>query len=171
MEDRMSKRLLSGLRKAIEFEQSGHYFYLMAAESMKDSKGKKLFKKLADEELEHKNFLEIQYKSILKTGKTDSKASLNKGIDLSGDSPLFSDGLRKRIKDAHFEVSAITIAINLELNSIKHYKAEAKAAKESKAKKFFEALVKWETGHYDALIRQDKMLKEEYWEKSGFAPF
>lgn len=167
----MSKRLLKGLQKAIEFEQSGHYFYLMAAESMKDSKGKKLFKKLADEELDHKKFLEVQYKSILKSGKTDPKAQLKNGIDLSGESPLFSDGLRKRIKDAHFEVSALAIAINLELNSIKHYKSEAKVATESKVKKFFESLVKWETGHYDALIRQDKLLKEEYWEQSGFAPF
>ena len=167
----MSKRLLNGLKKAIEFESSGHYFYLMAAESMKDSKGKKLFKKLADEEMEHKKFLETQFNAILKTGKPDTKAELKSGIDLSGDNPLFSDGLRKRIKDAHFEISAVAIAINLELNSIKHYQAEVKAAKEPKVKKFYQTLVKWETGHYDALVRQDKELKETYWEQAGFAPF
>lgn len=167
----MSKRLLNGLKKAIEFELSGHYFYLMAADSMKDSKGKKLFKKLAEEELAHKKFLEYNYNAILKTGKPDSKAKLGKGIDLSGDNPLFSDGLRKRIKDAHFEMTAVSIAINLELNSIKHYKAEAKAATEPAVKKFYEELVKWETGHYDALVRQDETVKKEYWDEYHFAPF
>jgi len=167
----MSKRLLKGLRKAIEFELNGHYFYLMAADSIKDSKGKKLFKKLAEEELEHKKFLESHFNAISKTGKPDPKAKLSKGIDLSGDNPLFSDDLKKRIKDAHFEMTAVSVAINLELNSIKHYKSEAKAATESKVKKFFEELVKWETGHYDALVRQDNAVKEEYWDNYNFAPF
>jgi rubrerythrin len=167
----MSKRLLKGLQKAIELELNGYYFYLMAAESMKDSKGRKLFKKLAEEELEHKKFLENHFKAISKTGKPDPKAKLGKGIDLSGDNPLFSNDLKKRIKDAHFEMTAVSIAINLELNSIKFYKSEAKAATESKVKKFFGELMKWETGHYDALVRQDKSVKEDYWANNNFAPF
>ena len=32
-------------------------------------------------------------------------------------------------------------------------------------------LVAWESGHYDALIRQQQMLQEDYWRENGFDPF
>ena len=34
-----------------------------------------------------------------------------------------------------------------------------------------EELVKWETIHYDAFVKQQQMLQEEYWQEAGFEPF
>jgi rubrerythrin len=167
----MTERLLEGLKKAIQTEVDGYYFYQMAADTMSDSKGRELFRKLAEEELAHKQFLERQYKSIKETGKADKSVSLGDKTDLSGDNPIFSEDLKKRIGDAHYEMTALSIAIRLELNSIQHYKAEAEAAEDEDVKDFFMELVDWETGHYDALVRQDEALKEDYWNAAGFAPF
>ena len=44
-------------------------------------------------------------------------------------------------------------------------------ATDSKVQGFFQKLIDWETGHYDALLRQDDAIREEYWEKAGFAPY
>jgi len=167
----MKDRVLKGLQKAIQTEVDGYYFYQMAADSMSDSKGTELFRKLAQEEMEHKQFLEKQYKSIKETGRVDKSASLGDKVDLSGENPIFSDDLKKRISDAHFEMTALSVAIRLELNSIQHYKAEAEAAEDEDVKNFFRELVDWETGHYDALVRQDEALKQDYWSAYGFAPF
>ncbi len=167
----MNSAIIEGLKVAIKTELDGHYFYLMAAESMKDTKGKELFKVLAEEEMSHKKFLEKNYKSLLETGKIDSGASLGKKKIFDGDNPIFSDSIKSRLGDAHFEMTALSIAINLELNSINHYKEQKNLAEDEDVKSFFQELIDWETGHYDALLRQDEAIKHEYWEAAGFAPF
>ncbi|MBN2134570.1 MAG: ferritin family protein [Acidobacteria bacterium] len=167
----MPNEIIAALRDAMKNEMDGYHFYLMAAETMKDSKGKELFKILAEEELMHLKFLEANYKSLHDTGKISPTAKLGDKHLFDGENPLFSDSIRDRIGDAHFEMTALSIAINLELNTIKHYKGYANHANDPEVRKFLEELVEWETGHYDALLKQDEALKEEYWEAAGFAPY
>ena len=45
--------LLEAIGQAIRAEYEGHYFYKMAAGNTKDLKGQKVFKALAEEELNH----------------------------------------------------------------------------------------------------------------------
>jgi len=114
MNDKKS-RLAEGLLKAIKAERYGHTFYLMAANSTKDPKGKEIFQTLAHEELEHMHFLRTHYDAVLKTGKVSRSAKLEAKADLSGMSPIFSDDLRARIKDANFEMTCLAI-VQAELN-------------------------------------------------------
>ena len=66
--DRKSKKILEGLKTAIEAEMTGHHFYKEAAKRTRDPKGKKTFSSMADEEMGHFNYLRHQYKSILENG-------------------------------------------------------------------------------------------------------
>jgi hypothetical protein len=160
-----------GLLKAIQAERDGHSFYAMAATSSQDPKAKEVFAQLADEELDHMSFLTRHYESVLKTGKPDASARLGPRADLSGAWPIFSDGIKTRIKDAHFEMSALSIGIQLELDAQKFYRAQADASGDPIAKQFYTELADWESGHYQALLTQQEELKQDYWAESGFAAF
>ncbi|MFC1888499.1 ferritin family protein [Thermodesulfobacteriota bacterium] len=163
--------IADGLFKAIQAEGDGYHFYLMAAGSTDDPKGQKIFETLAGEELEHQRFLKAQYMSYLKTGGPDINVRLGQRANLYGESPIFSEALRDRVKDAHFEMSALSIGIQLELAASKFYKDQAEAASELAVKTFFLELAEWETGHYEVLLRQQEALKEDYWTDAGFSPF
>lgn len=170
MEDK-SKILAEGLLKAIKAERHGHSFYMMAANSTEDPKGKKVFEELAHEELHHMHFLRKHYDSVLKTGMLDQSAKLGQRADLSGMSPIFSDNLRARIKDANFEMTSLSIGIQLEYDAMNFYRSQSEVADDPEVKEFYTELAEWESGHYQALLRQQEELKEDYWSAGGFAPF
>ncbi|MFH1010108.1 MAG: ferritin family protein [bacterium] len=169
--DESVRRTTEGIAKAIQAEADGYHFYMMAARTTKDPKGREVFETLAREELDHQQFLRTQYKALSETGKPDSRVHLGNRTDLSGMSPIFSEQIQSRVREAHYEMSALSIGIQLELSSIKFYQEEAKAASDAFVQTFYTELVEWETGHYRALLRQQEALKESYWSESGFAPF
>jgi rubrerythrin len=163
--------LTDGLSKAIQAERDGYAFYQMAANSSEDPKAKEMFAQLADEELDHMRFLVKQRESVLKAGKPDPSAKLGPRAELSGLSPIFSDGIKARIATAHIEMSALSIGIQLELDSISFYKSQSEAADDAEVGKFYAELAEWESGHYQALLRQQEELKEDYWSANRFAAF
>jgi rubrerythrin len=163
--------LADDLKKAIQAEQYGHSFYLMAANSTDDPKGKEVFETLAGEELDHVQFLQSHYQSVLETGLPSKEASLGQQRDLSEAWPIFSEGLKDRIGSAKFEMTSLSIGIQLEQDAMSFYSAQAKAADIPEIKKMFEFLSKWEAGHYHALLKQYDLLKEDYWSAGGFSPF
>ena len=170
MDDNM-KLVLNGLMEAVMSEKDGQNFYLMAASNTLDEKGREVFHTLAKEEAEHVRYLLAQYKAIMDSGKPDETLKLPKRHVLTGDSPIFSDSLKSRIKDAHMEMSALSIGIQLELGAIQFYRSQADLAKDQFIKDFYMELVEWEQAHYQALLAQQQSLKEDYWQSSGFSPY
>ena len=169
--DSSVQRMADGFRTAVQMEADGYSFYLMAARSTTDPKGQEVFRTLADEELGHMEFLKTQYKSVMETGGIDVDARLGPRKALAGENPIFSDAINGRIKDAQIEVSALSIGIQLELNSISFYTKQAGEETDPIVRKFYKELAEWESGHYHALLRQQDSLKEDYWVSGGFAPF
>ena len=165
-----NETLAAGLMQAIKGERDGHSFYQMAATCSKDSKAKEVFAALAEEELEHLRFLMEQHESILQTGKPNESVKLGSPLNLSAMTPIFSDAIKTRVKDAHFEMSALSIGMQLELDATKFYRSQAEAADDAVVKSFYTELAEWESGHYEALSRQQDELKEEYWSAGGFSP-
>jgi rubrerythrin len=165
------KRVIDGLQQAVRTETDGYHFYTMAANTVQDPKGKEVFNRLAQDELSHLRFLNHQYQSYLKHGKPDEQVRLGPQPEWAGENPIFSEKIHKRLDEAHFEMSALSIGIQLELSSQQFYRQEAEAAEDPAVAKFFTELADWESGHYHALLKQQESLKEEYWSKGGFAPF
>lgn len=165
-----TNEILRGLKIAMEAELTGYTFYKNAAENTIDADAKETFRTMADEEMGHFNFLRHQYRSVLKNGKYDPSKKLIKKEIKHADSPIFSEEIRKRIKDAHFEVSALTIGMKLELDAMNFYKSCAKEADDNTAKKFFNELAEWEEDHYSAFAKALEGLKESYFEANNFVP-
>jgi rubrerythrin len=163
--------MAEGLLSAMRAEHEGHHFYRMAAQSTDDEKGREVFERLAAEELDHFEFLKRQHKAILETGKPDANLALGPRSDLTGRSPIFSDKLRARVGEAHFEMTALAVGIQLELSAERFYSAAADESPDPDVAAFYRELAAWEKGHYEALLAQQDDLKEDYWAASSFAPF
>jgi len=164
------EEVLRGLKTAMEAELTGHTFYKNAAETISDPMGRKTFAAMAAEEMAHFNYLRHQYESVLEKGAYDFTKKLLKKDVTHANSPIFSEDLKGRIKDAHFEVSALTIGTKLELDAIKFYGECAKNAEDEDTKAFYNELVEWERDHYQALNSQLEALKEEYFLANNFVP-
>jgi len=163
--------MAEGLLSAMRAEHEGHHFYRMAAQTTSDDKGQQIFERLAAEELDHFEFLRGQYRSVLETGKPDADLRLGPRSDLTGKSPIFSDRLRARLGEAHYEMTALAVGIQLELSAERFYSKAAAEAPDPGVAAFYRELAAWERGHYEALLAQQEDLKEDYWSASGFAPF
>ncbi|MBI4860666.1 MAG: ferritin family protein [Candidatus Riflebacteria bacterium] len=169
--DPANQRTIDGLRLAIQDEAKGYHFYMMAAGSTKDSQGKGVFTRLAMEELGHLQFLRTQYSALLQTGKPDEKARLGRRPRTAAPATIFSPEIYARLKEAHYEMSALSIGMRLEAAAVKLYTEMARQATDETVRKFFDELVAWETGHYDALSHQHEALQARYWAAGGFTPY
>ncbi|MBN2465899.1 ferritin family protein [candidate division WOR-3 bacterium] len=163
-------QLLAGLKEAIMTEETGIQFYTAAAARTTDTRGREVFELLARDEAEHKEWLRRQYGHVAE-GTPWEEFRPKSHADLSGPSPIFSDQLRARIGEAHWEMTALSVGLALEEATIARYRALAGAAERPDVRRFFEELAKWEESHAEALSRQSSLLKESYWQEARFAPF
>ena len=168
--DTETKEVLQGLKTAIEAELTGHEFYKNAAKNTDDPVGKETFQRMAEEEMEHFNYLRHQYGSVMEEGGYDSAKKLIKKQIKYAENPIFSDDFRTRIKDSHFEVSALTIGMKLELDAMTFYRTCAQKARDEAARQFYTELAEWEKDHYLAFEQQLEILKEEYFRANNFVP-
>ena len=168
--DKKIEETLKGLKTAIEAELTGHEFYKNAAKNTNDPMGKETFSRMAEEEMGHFNYLRHQYGSVMEKGDYDFSKKLNKKQYRHADNPVFSEQIKNRIKDSHFEVSALSIGMKLELDAMKYYQSCAKKAHNEQVRRFYNELADWEKDHYLAFERQLEMLKEEYFIANNFVP-
>lgn len=162
---------IQGLKAAIQAELEGHHFYRMAAQATSDIQGKEVFLQLAGEEMDHAEFLRKQLYAVQESGRADPLVILGKPTLLEGGSPIFSEKLRGRINEAHFEMTALSVGMQLEETAVHHYRKMAEISTDDTMKAFFLGLADWERGHLEALARQQKSLLEDYWHAAGFEPF
>jgi rubrerythrin len=168
--NKKTEEILQGLKAAIEAELTGHEFYKNAAITTSDAVGKETFSRMAEEEIGHFNYLRYQYRSVFEKGEYDFTKKLLKKDHKHAESPIFSDEIKRRIKDSHFEVSALTIGMKLELDAMRFYRACAEKADNEDVKKFYTELADWEKDHYHAFEQQLDMLKEDYFQANNFVP-
>ncbi len=166
-----SSTVIEAIEKAIQAEIEGHHFYRMAARTTDDAQGREVFETLAAEERQHADYLRAQYRSLVDTGRADTSASLGDALPLTGSSPIFSARLKARAAQAHFEMTALSIGIQLEADAQAFYRRSAETAEDPEVKAFLLRLAEWESGHYHGLLAQQEALREDYWAANRFAPF
>ena len=165
-----NKEILDGLKTAMEAELTGFNFYKMAAENVSDSGAKKALAQMAEDEMGHFNYLRRQYKSVLEKGDYDFARAFIKQAEDASEDPIFSDVIKDRIKESHYEVTVLTIGSKLELEAMTFYRSCAEKAQSPEAKEFYNALADWERKHYEAFQTALDSMKEAYWAENDFAP-
>jgi rubrerythrin len=165
-----NKEILDGLKTAMEAELTGFNFYKMAADNVTDPGAKKALSQMAEDEMGHFNYLKHQYKSVLEKGDYDFARAFMKPAEDEMESPIFSDAIKERIKESHYEVTVLTIGTKLELDAMAFYRSCAEKAASPEAKQFYNALADWEQKHYKAFQNALDTMKESYWAANDFAP-
>lgn len=168
--DEKTENILKGLKTAIEAELTGYEFYRNAAKGTDDPKGRETFLRMAEDEMAHFNGLRHQYKSILEKGSYDFSAGMAKKEQAYAESPIFSAEIKNRLRETHFEMSALTIGLKLELDAMKYYRTCAEVATSEEERQFYTELADWEKDHYLAFQRELEALKEEYFQANRFIP-
>jgi rubrerythrin len=165
------EEILQGLKTAMEAEIFGHNFYKSTALNTSDPLGKETFTRMAAEELGHFNYLRSQYQAVMEKGHYDFSPPLALAHEKHAGNPIFSDEIRRRIKDSHLEVSALSIGMKLELDAVNFYRNCARQAQSAEARQFYEELAAWEEDHYRAFEQQLDQLKDAYFQANNFVPF
>jgi rubrerythrin len=167
------ERLFQIVKDAIRVENDGYQFYRMAEDKTTDPKGKEVFASLARDESNHMQILKSLYQKVKedKQFKFDEIKDMKHILETTSESPIFSEAFKGRLDQSHFEMSALSIGILLEKNSIDFYKRSAQEAEESDIKQLFAYLADWEGEHLRALVKQQKLLQEDYWTEARFYPF
>jgi Fur family ferric uptake transcriptional regulator len=156
------------LRIAIATERSGLEFYTRASNITKDARGRRVFKKLAEEEKEHLGTLEARYRELLQQDpQLESRPTFlffkgaANGLFAAG-----ADQLTKGVNDQQ----ALMIGIRCERGSHKFFKRYGERFEDSEGKKIFLEFADEERTHLDLLIREYKLLVERQRQRRGARP-
>ncbi len=79
---------LSILEGAIRIEQEGREFYLLAARTTQDGRGRETFRNLADDELKHLDLVQKQYASLTRDRRWIDSPEI-RPVDVDLEQPLF----------------------------------------------------------------------------------
>lgn len=126
------------IKIALQLERDGYKYYKKAAELCKNSYGKKMFEKLARDEIQHlEKFKEIAQKIFGKIEEGEGKhLDIFEKIDFSTKAG---------------EYASLDHAIKFEERAYEYFKKAAENAKDTKIKKLFEEIAEEEKMHMELL--------------------
>jgi rubrerythrin len=160
--DEISKQVENAIKEAIRLEINGRNFFNHAAEMTHNEHGKKMFQKLAEEEMKHIEAFSKLFTEILK--EEDWKKYV-KAEELRGESPLI-EKLKERMKGAEgkSETQALSIGMELEENAIQFFQKAAGEVDDPAASEIFRKISEEEKFHYDLLQAQhDSLTNSGFW--------
>ncbi len=146
------------LRIAIATERSGLEFYTRAAAITRDARGKKVFRRLAEEEKEHLGTLERRYRELVKADP-ELEAHPTFLFFKGAANGIFAAGTEELVKGVD-DRQALLIGIRCERGSHKFFKRYGERFEESEGKQIFLEFAAEEREHLDLLIREYRSLVE-----------
>jgi Fur family ferric uptake transcriptional regulator len=153
------------LRIAIATERSGLEFYSRAARMTKDSRGRRVFEKLAEEEKEHLGTLEARYRELLhQDPQLESRPTF---LFFKGAANgLFAAGAEQLARGVD-DRQALMIGIKCERGSHRFFKRYGEKFEDSEGKRIFLEFADEERAHLELLIREYRGLIERQRGRSG----
>ena len=151
-------------------ERQGKALYETAKAQAENKEVKAFFQSLVEDEQEHMDILERQFKSFMSDGKFIAGNFEDvPGAQTAPD--ILSDAVKKNINAAGFESTAITAAIGFEEKAVNLYAQQAQEATDPEEKKLYHWLSVWEKTHLKKLAALEESLIENVWNDNNFWPF
>ena len=159
------------LRRAYQIEVDGYTFYSMAADKAEKPAVQEIFGKLADDEIQHKLYLQDVMGNYEDKG-IEAFNIARRDPDLKAfTSTIFSDDFRKQAEGTDFEMGVLSVGMTLESRAIQYFAGAAKSATDPEVRDFYNFLAEWERQHFEALQQLYNGIREQFWGDSGFSPF
>jgi rubrerythrin len=160
----ISQDMLNVIKDSITLEINGRSFYEHAAEVTHNDLGKKMFKKLAQDESEHIRAFGEMFTQALGSDEWKKYVSQQENNKSSVLNELKARIDKEAKQERAGDLEALRIGMELERKSIDHYNKAAKQTADHKAQDVFNELVKVEEFHYDMLQAQyDNVTGSGFW--------
>ncbi len=159
---KISPEVKALIQEAIKLEINGQAFFNHASEVTHNELGKKMFIRLAQEEVRHLDTFSRLFSSVI--GSEDWKTQVKKE-ELKGPSPLIAE-LAQRMKKAEgqSEIEALRVGMELEQKAIDFFRKCAGTMDDPEARQIFEKIADEERFHYDLLQAQhDSVTGSGFW--------
>jgi len=154
---------LATLRTAMELEKKSYEFYQEAATRTLDPKGKAMFGRLAQDEIEHERKLQMQYEAIQQTGDwlEYAEAPLAKIYKIRGRPQISASEDKARHAT---ELDALRIAMEKEKAAYALFLQMSEETPSPTATKVFRLLAAEEDSHYLLLEAEyDNLTNTGFW--------
>jgi rubrerythrin len=166
---KISQDVKALIQDAIRLEINGQAFFNEAAALTHNELGKKMFVRLAQEEVKHLDTFSRLFSQVIQSDEWKKQV---RSEELKGPSPVIKE-LSERMKRAEgkSEVEALRIGMELEQKAVDFFTASAAKMGDPKAKEIFEKIADEERFHYDLLLAQhDSVTGSGFWlDSSEFA--
>ncbi|HEC83525.1 MAG TPA: hypothetical protein ENI46_03435 [Firmicutes bacterium] len=150
------------MKTAIEMEKSGHRFFTEASNKVTHEVGRKLFRRLASEEIDHLRTFERIFDELSKGG--DWKQAIS-SVEPSKRMPYF-DEARKEFKaqDLSVELDYLRRALEIERHAIEFFENAIANAETQEAKEVFTRILEEGKNHYDLIQAEiDSINHSGFW--------
>jgi len=150
------------VREAIKLEIRGREFFNQAADMTHNSLGKKMFQRLAEEEVKHLNAFSKLFSAVIHSDKWKQYVDAGK---VAGNSEVIEElvARMKRAEDKS-EIEALRIGMELELKAIDFFKKCVETGDDPVARDIFITISDEERFHYDLLQAQyDSVTGTGFW--------
>jgi rubrerythrin len=168
----MDKReaALAALQMGIQTEIDGHNFYQSFAQRTSDPNARRMFERLARDEVMHLELLRNSKAMLEESGEWAEY----KGVeieDLAG-APIFSrERIQQNLAGHTSDLSALRLAYLIEKDAVDFYRRAAEQTDDANGRRMFQDLAEMEKGHLNLLEGEYQFLLDQFHTTMGFAPF
>jgi rubrerythrin len=144
-----SESTTQALELALKMEKEGREFYLKAGQKSKNQLGQKLFRSLADAELEHMEKIKRIHTALTGNARwPEGDTSFVKGKLPRTVFAEALDNLGQLVKATSDDLEALRMGMDLENKSLLFYLDRSGQVTSGGERQFYQALVAEERGHY-----------------------
>jgi rubrerythrin len=144
------RRQMSILAAAIQVEKYGYEFYTAMSKCIKDKNGKIILKSLAEDESQHRAWLERQIDRI-SPGKNPATITPDQSYIRLIPSKIFPSTTGETCLVLEDEIKGLEIGVQIEKNSVRMYSEAADLSSDPETRVVMLRLANWEKGHQKIL--------------------
>jgi len=159
---KISQDVKTLIQEAIKLEINGQAFFNQAAALTQNELGKKMFVRLAQEEVKHLEAFSRMFSEIIKSDEWKKQV---RSEQLKGPSAVIQELTdRMRRAERQSEIEALRIGMELETKAVDFFTKSAKGMDDPTAREIFERIADEERFHYDLLLAQyDSVTGSGFW--------
>lgn len=155
---------LNVMREAIKLEINGRRFFEHAAEITHNALGKKMFKKLAHDEIAHLKTFGSIFASLVGKDNWEQSVEEEKHAESGLIEELKTRVAKQEKQERASELEAIRIGMELERKAIDFFTKSGQETEDTKHKDIFNKIADEERLHYDLLQAQyDSVTNSGFW--------
>ena len=144
------------LAQALKLELDGHEFYQRMVARMEDQAGKAMFQQLANDEVDHYNYIKRQYDALQAGDGWSPIPELDLVSSIDAVSVVFPPAEKElsELPENPSEEDALLFGLNIENKSFRLYHNSAEQASDPDASKLFTQLAAAEQRHFEVLMQR-----------------